>query len=658
MEIAQQVAALREALRYHNKKYYDEDAPEISDFEYDRMLRSLETLEQAYPEYDDPDSPTHHVGGSVSDKFSSVTHPWPLESLQDVFSFDELAEFYTRAQADEYVVEYKIDGLSVSLEYQNGIFVRGATRGDGVTGEDVTDNLRTIEEIPKVLKDAPPELVVRGEVYMRRSVFDAINAQRELDGQPLLANPRNAAAGSLRQLDSAVTRARRLSIFCFNIQNSSELPLTSHVQALDYLKQLGFPVSPRYPVYTDPGEIEQEIQRMGDSRGELDFDIDGAVVKVNSFARRQALGSTAKYPRWASAYKYPPEIKETLLRDIVITVGRTGVLTPNAVLDPVRLAGTTVSRATLHNRDFIREKDVRIGDTVRVRKAGEIIPEILGYVPEKRPADSVPYEMPKVCPVCGAPVFEDEDEAAIRCTGAECPAQLLRNLMHFVSRDAMDIDGCGQAVLQSLIDAELIHSAADLYTLKAEEVEPLERMGRKSAENLIAAIEKSKQNDLSRLLFAFGIRHVGQKAAKVLSGTFGSLDAILEADEEQLTEVRDIGGATAQAIAAWREQEQSKHLIARLRELGVNFTGEQTVKSDLFAGKTIVLTGTLTLFTRKQATEIIERLGGRASGSVSKKTTYVVAGENAGSKLKKANDLGIPVLTEQEFRDLIQEDEQ
>lgn len=658
MEIAQQVAALREALRYHNKKYYDEDAPEISDFEYDRMLRSLETLEQAYPEYDDPDSPTHHVGGSVSDKFSSVTHPWPLESLQDVFSFDELAEFYTRAQADEYVVEYKIDGLSVSLEYQNGIFVRGATRGDGVTGEDVTDNLRTIEEIPKVLKDAPPELVVRGEVYMRRSVFDAINAQRELDGQPLLANPRNAAAGSLRQLDSAVTRARRLSIFCFNIQNSSELPLTSHVQALDYLKQLGFPVSPRYPVYTDPSEIEQEIQRMGDSRGELDFDIDGAVVKVNSFARRQALGSTAKYPRWASAYKYPPEIKETLLRDIVITVGRTGVLTPNAVLDPVRLAGTTVSRATLHNRDFIREKDVRIGDTVRVRKAGEIIPEILGYVPEKRPADSVPYEMPKVCPVCGAPVFEDEDEAAIRCTGAECPAQLLRNLMHFVSRDAMDIDGCGQAVLQSLIDAELIHSAADLYTLKAEEVEPLERMGRKSAENLIAAIEKSKQNDLSRLLFAFGIRHVGQKAAKVLSGTFGSLDAILEADEEQLTEVRDIGGATAQAIAAWREQEQSKHLIARLRELGVNFTGEQTVKSDLLAGKTIVLTGTLTLFTRKQATEIIERLGGRASGSVSKKTTYVVAGENAGSKLKKANDLGIPVLTEQEFRDLIQEDEQ
>ena len=390
VNIAQQAAALREALRYHNKKYYDEDAPEISDFAYDRMLRALETLEAEYPEVDEPDSPTHRVGGSVSDKFTAVTHPWPLESLQDVFSFDELQEFYTRARAPEYVVEYKIDGLSVSLEYENGIFVRGATRGDGITGEDVTDNLRTIADIPKVLHGAPETLVVRGEVYMRRSVFDAINAQRELEGKPLLANPRNAAAGSLRQLDSNVTKKRKLSIFCFNIQNSDDLPLESHVQALDYLKQLGFPVSPRYPVYTDPKDIEREIQHMGDMRGELDFDIDGAVVKVNDFALRRALGSTAKYPRWASAYKYPPEVKETILRDIIITVGRTGVLTPNAVLDPVQLAGTTVSRATLHNRDFIREKDIRIGDTVRVRKAGEIIPEILGYVPEKRPENTVP----------------------------------------------------------------------------------------------------------------------------------------------------------------------------------------------------------------------------------------------------------------------------
>ena len=656
MDIAQRAEELRKQLQYHNKKYYDEDAPEISDYEYDRMLRSLETLEQEYPEIDTPDSPTHRVGGSASDKFSPVTHPWRLESLQDVFSFEELAEFYDRAQAPEYVVEYKIDGLSVSLEYENGIFVRGATRGDGVTGEDVTDNLRTIAEIPKVLRDAPQTLVVRGEVYMKRSVFDAINTQLELNGKPLMANPRNAAAGSLRQKDSNVTKQRSLSIFCFNIQNSDELPLTSHVQALDYLKQLGFPVSPRYPVYTDRADIEHEIAQMGDSRGELDFDIDGAVIKVNDFALRSALGSTAKYPRWAAAYKYPPEIKETLLKDIVITVGRTGVLTPNAVLEPVRLAGTTVSRATLHNRDFIRERDVRIGDTVRVRKAGEIIPEVLGSIPEKRPADSVPFEMPKVCPICGAPVFEDEEEAAIRCTGAECPAQLLRNLMHFASRDAMDIDGCGQAVLQLLIDAQLVHSAADLYTLTIEDIASLERMGQKSAENLVAAIARSKQNDLSRLLFAFGIRHVGQKAAKVLSNTFGSLDAILQADEQQLTEIRDIGAATANAIVKWREQEQSRHLVARLREFGVNFNGEQTVKSDLLAGKTIVLTGTLTLFTRKQATEIIERLGGRASGSVSKKTTYVVAGENAGSKLKKANDLGIPVLTEAEFQDMIQEE--
>ena len=659
MNISEKITALREELRYHNKKYYDEDAPEISDFAYDRMLRALETLEREYPEYDDPDSPTHHVGGSASDKFSSVTHAWPLESLQDVFSFGELAEFYERAEAPAYAVEYKIDGLSVSLEYENGVFVRGATRGDGTVGEDVTDNLRTIEDIPKVLPpEAPAQLIVRGEVYMRRSVFDAINAQRELEGKPLLANPRNAAAGSLRQLDSNVTKERKLSIFCFNIQNSDDLPLESHVQALDYLKQLGFPVSPRYPVYTDPKDIEREIQHMGDTRGELDFDIDGAVVKVNDFALRRALGSTAKYPRWASAYKYPPEVKETILRDIIITVGRTGVLTPNAVLDPVQLAGTTVSRATLHNRDFIREKDIRIGDTVRVRKAGEIIPEILGYVPEKRPENTVPYEMPKVCPVCGAPVFEDEDEAAIRCTGAECPAQLLRNLMHFVSRDAMDIDGCGQAVLQSLIDAGLVHSAADLYTLREEQIEPLERMGKKSAENLITAIEKSKSNDLSRLLFALGIRHIGQKAAKTLSATFGSLDAVLGATEQQLTDIRDIGGAIVQSIEEWRGQEQSKHLVERLREAGVNFQGEQLVKSDKLAGKTIVLTGTLTLFTRKQATERIEQLGGRASGSVSKKTTFVVAGENAGSKLKKANELGIPVLTEQEFQDLIQEDKE
>jgi len=423
MDVQQEILSLREQLRYHNQKYYDQDAPEISDYDYDMMQRKLRALETEYPEFDDPDSPTHRVGGEADEKFSKVTHAYPLESLQDVFSFDELSEFYDRVagagQQAAYVVEYKIDGLSVALEYIDGVFVRGATRGDGQVGEDVTENLRTIKDIPKTLKDAPHRLIVRGEVYMKRSVFDALNAERELNEQPLLANPRNAAAGSLRQLDSKITASRQLSIFCFNIQNSDELPLTSHTQALDYLKQLGFPVSPRYPVYTDPADVQAEIENMGESRGTLDFDIDGAVVKIDSFAQREALGSTAKFLRWAAAYKYPPEVKETLLEDITITVGRTGVLTPNAVLKPVRLAGTTVSRATLHNRDFIRGLDVRVGDTVQVRKAGEIIPEIIGVVMDKRPADTVPFEMPQFCPVCGAPVYEDPDEAAIRCTGAE-----------------------------------------------------------------------------------------------------------------------------------------------------------------------------------------------------------------------------------------------
>ena len=619
------ISELREQLRYHNQKYYDEDAPEITDFEYDTLQRELRALEAAHPEDADPESPTRRVGGTASEKFSKVQHAYPLESLQDVFSFEELEEFFGRVQGTlaqqaetesttpipeqaEYVVELKIDGLSVALEYENGVFVRGATRGDGQVGEDVTENLRTITDIPQRLEGAPPHLIVRGEVYMKKQVFEELNAALELAEKPLLANPRNAAAGSLRQKDSKVTAARRLSIFCFNIQNSDELPLESHVQALDYLKSLGFTVSPFYRLFGTAEEVCAEITRMGETRGELGFDIDGAVVKVNRFDQRAVLGSTAKFPRWAAAYKYPPEEKETVLKDIVITVGRTGVLTPNAVLAPVRLAGTTVSRATLHNRDFIRTLDVRIGDTVLVRKAGEIIPEILRIVPECRPLDAVPYEMPQVCPVCGAPVLDDEEEAAMRCTGAECPAQLLRNLMHFASRDAMDIDGCGQAVLQALIDA-----------------------------------------DLSRLLFAFGIRHVGQKAGKILSNHFGSLDAVLNASEEELTEIRDIGGTTAQSIVQWRSQEQSQHLIERLREANVNFTGEKTAVSDLFAGKTIVVTGTLPTLSRKDANELIERLGGKASGSVSKKTSYVVAGEAAGSKLQKAADLGIPVLTEEEF---------
>lgn len=661
MDAREQIITLREKLRYHNDKYYNQDSPEISDYEYDMMQRELRALEAAHPEYADADSPTQRVGGTASGRFAKVTHAYPLESLQDVFSFDELSEFYTRVEGAvgqaEYVVEYKIDGLSVALEYENGEFVRGATRGDGQVGEDVTANLKTIKDIPHKLENAPPHLIVRGEVYMKKSVFDALNAELELHEKPLLANPRNAAAGSLRQKDSRITKQRKLSIFCFNIQNADELPITSHTASLDYLKQLGFPVSPRYPVYTDPADVQREIEHMGETRGELDFDIDGAVVKVNSFAQRETLGSTAKFPRWAAAYKYPPEVKQTLLKDIVISVGRTGVLTPNAVLEPVRLAGTTVSRATLHNRDFIRQLDVRVGDTVSVRKAGEIIPEIIGAEKDKRPADAQPYEMPKFCPVCGAPVYEDEEEAAIRCTGAACPAQLLRNLMHFASRDAMDIDGCGEGNLQKLIDAGLVESAADLYDLTVEQLLPLGKKVDTWANNLIRGIEASKTRDLSRLLFAFGIRHVGQKAGKILSDHFGSLDALLAAPVEEMTEIRDIGQTTAESIAAWRALDQSKALIEKLRAAGVNFTGEKTAKSDRLAGKTIVATGTLTLYSRKEINDLIESLGGKAAGSVSKKTSFVVAGENAGSKLQKAAELGIPVLTEEEFKNMIQQEE-
>lgn len=661
MNPQEEIAALREKLRYYNDKYYNQDASEISDYEYDMLQRKLRGLEAEYPEFADANSPTQRVGGTASGRFSKVAHAYPLESLQDVFSLDELGEFFARVEgaagAAEYVVEYKIDGLSVALEYENGIFVRGATRGDGQVGEDVTANLKTIKDIPHQIENAPPRLIVRGEVYMKKSVFDALNTELELHEKPLLANPRNAAAGSLRQKDSKITQKRRLSIFCFNIQNANELPITGHAASLDYLKQLGFPVSPRYPIYTDPQQVYDEILRMGENRDQLDFDIDGAVVKVDSFVQRGQLGSTAKFPRWAAAYKYPPEVKETLLKDIVISVGRTGVLTPNAVLEPVRLAGTTVSRATLHNRDFIRELDVRIGDTVSVRKAGEIIPEIIGVNLDKRPIDAMPYEMPRLCPVCGAPVFEDEEESAIRCTSASCPAQLLRNLIHFASRDAMDIDGCGEGNLQKLIDAGLVQSAADLYDLTVEQLLPLGKKVDTWANNLTAGIAASKTRDLSRLLFAFGIRHVGQKAGKVLSNYFGSLDAILNATIEEMTVIRDIGQTTAESIAAWRELAQSQELIEKLRAHGVNFIGEKTAKSDLLAGKTIVATGSLTLFSRKEINDLIESLGGKAAGSVSKKTDYVVAGENAGSKLQKAAELGIPVLTEEEFKNMIQQEE-
>ena len=658
MDISLEIEKLRELINYHNKKYYDDDSPEISDYDYDQLQIKLRTLEKEYPEFASENSPTQRVGGHVSKKFDEVTHEYPLQSLQDVFSFDELNDFYNRVESvvdnAEYVVELKIDGLSVALEYENGIFVRGATRGNGLVGEDVTENLMTIKDIPHKIENAPKRLIVRGEVYMSKKVFTELNEQLELLQKPLFANPRNAAAGSLRQKDSKITAERKLSMFCFNIQNTDELTLKTHSESLDYLKSLGFKVSPYYPVIKNHKDIVKEIERMGELRGSLDFDMDGAVVKVNDFNQREQLGSTAKFPRWAAAYKYPPEIKPTILKDIIISVGRTGVLTPNAVLEPVHLAGTTVSRATLHNRDFIRDLDVRIGDTVLVRKAGEIIPEIVGVQKDKRPQDAIMFEMPKKCPVCGADVFEDEDEAAIRCTGAECPAQLLRNLMHFASRNAMDIDGCGESVLKALIDADLIHSAADLYYLSTDDIMSLDRKKEKSANNLYNSIQDSKQRDLSRLLFAFGIRHVGEKAAKILSNRFGSLDNLLNASPDELTEIRDIGETTAQSICSWREQEQSKHIIEKLRQAGVNFIGEQTVTSNKLEGMTIVATGSLTLFTRNEINDLIESLGGKASGSVSKKTSYVVAGENAGSKLKKAEELGIPVLTEAEFKAMIE----
>ena len=656
METKQEIEQLRAELQEHGYRYYVLDAPVISDFEYDRLLRRLEELEQAHPEWITPDSPTQRVGGVPVSDFPPVEHPVPLESLQDVFSMEELADFDRKVRetltAVEYDVEPKVDGLSVALEYVDGLFVRGATRGDGRTGEDVTENLKTIQSIPLKLEDAPHRLIVRGEVFMPRSVFETLNAQREDRGEALFANPRNAAAGSLRQLDPKVAAARKLDILVFNIQLVEGKTFTTHEESLRYLESLRFKVIPR-KLCNSIEEVATEIQRLGENRGVFSFDIDGAVVKVNNLPDRDLLGSTAKFPRWAAAFKYPPEEKESTVVDIVVQVGRTGVLTPKAVVEPVRLAGTTVTTATLHNQDFITEKDIRIGDRVLVRKAGEIIPEIVSVVKEKRPEGTVPYHLPTHCPVCGAAVVRDEEGAHIRCTGAECPAQRHRNLVHFASRDAMDIEGLGPAVVEALIQAGLVNTAADLYNLQVQDVAQLERMGKKSAENLIDAIAGSKNRDLSRLLFAFGIRQVGQKAAKILSARFGSLDALANATLEELTAIDDIGAITAQSLLDWLASPQSQDLISHLKEAGVSMIGETTVAGSKFSGQTIVLTGTLTMFTRAEATEKIEAEGGKVSGSVSKKTSFVVAGEAAGSKLTKAQELGVRVLSEQEFLDLL-----
>ena len=661
MDEKQEIQSLRRELEQANYEYYVLDNPSMSDYDFDHKLRRLEELEAKYPELVTPDSPTQRVGGKVAEGFAEVRHRVPLESLQDVFSFEELNDFDQRvrdalASGVEYDVEPKVDGLSVALEYQNGLFVRGATRGDGQVGEDVTENLKTIPSIPLRLPEALPSLIVRGEVFMPKKSFEQLNADRELKGEPLFANPRNAAAGSLRQLDPKVAASRKLDIRVFNIQWAEGRTFTTHTETLEYLQAQRFKVIPHDTCATI-GEAAERIAAMGDNREEFPFDIDGAVVKVNSLSEREALGSTAKFPRWAAAYKYPPEQKESVVEDIVVQVGRTGVLTPKAVVKPVRLAGTTVTNATLHNQDFITEKDIRIGDTVLVQKAGEIIPEIVSVLKEKRPEGTVPYHLPDHCPVCGAPVARDEDGAHVRCTGAECPAQRLRHIVHFASRDAMDIEGLGPAAVESLVGAGLVNGPGDLYRLHAGDVELLERMGKKSAENLMAAIEKSKAAGLGRLLFAFGIRQVGQKAGRVLAARFGTLDALMAATEEDLTAVPDIGGITAKSLLDWFANDQSQHLIQTLREAGVSFDSKEAPVGDKLAGKTFVLTGTLPTMDRKEAAALIEAQGGKVSGSVSKKTSYVVAGEAAGSKLKKANELGIPVLTEEELMKLLSDGE-
>lgn len=647
---------LRDLINYHSNLYYTMDTTEISDFEYDKLMSELKRMEAEDPSLITPDSPTQRIGGKILEGFESVHHAVRMESLNDLFSKEEVLDFgrkCTEALGNpEYVTELKIDGLSVSLEYRDGIFFRGSTRGDGDTGEDVTENLKTIRSIPLKLNEPVPYLEVRGEVYMPHKSFEALNRRQEESGLEPFKNPRNVASGTLKQLDSAVVASRGLDIFVFNIQQIEGKELSNHKDAIDYLAVLGFKTIPVKEVFTTIEDAFSEVERIGEMRGSLGFDIDGAVIKVNSFHHRSLLGSTAKFPRWAAAFKYPPEQKETKLNRIAIQVGRTGVLTPNAEFDPIRLAGTTVSRATLHNLDFIRDKGIKIGDTIVVQKAGDIIPEVVRAVPEKRTGDEVEFEMPLLCPVCSAPVFREADEAAYRCTGSACPAQRARNIIHFASKGAMDIEGLGPAVVHMLLDNSLISSAADLYTLKKEDIIPLEKMGEKSADNLIAAIERSKGNDLSRLLFALGIRNIGQKAAKELSKKFSSLDDVINASVDEISAIPDFGMISAMSIKDYFSVPQNMDFIEKLRECNVNFMSNFTLESRIFEGKTFVLTGTLPTLTRSEATKIIEDNGGKTSSSVSKKTDFVLLGEDAGSKLDKANKLGIPTISEEEFLEM------
>lgn len=651
----QRVSELTQLIEYHNDLYYNRDEPEISDYEYDMLLRELENIENEFPELKLPSSPTNRVGGSAGAKFSPVTHTVPMESLHDSFSHDELRDFDRRVKEvfpdAQYVVEPKFDGLSVSCEYKNGVFSRGSTRGDGTTGEDVTDNLMTIRSLPKRLENAPEFLEVRGEVYMSFKSFEELVRRQEENEEKPAKNPRNAAAGSLRQKNAKITAERRLDIFVFNIQQIEGAELSSHHESLEYLAKLGFP-SAFYYVCSDIEEVIKHINEIGENRGEYDYAIDGAVVKVDSFEQRRILGSTAKYPKWAEAYKYPPEEKPTKLLDIEINVGRTGVLTPVGIFEPVTLAGTTVSRATLHNRDFIEEKGINIGDTVLIRKAGEIIPEVLSVVERAEP-DGKCYEFPEVCPSCGSPVSQD-DEAAVRCTNTDCPAQLMRHLIHFVSRDAMDIDGLGPAVLEQLSGTGLVRSPADLYRLKAEDIAALDRKAEKSADNLIKAIEKSKQNELYRLIFALGIRNIGLKAAKLLCENFLTIDDIMNAKAEDIARIEGFGSVMAESVERYFALESTRELISQLKDVGLAMKpSEQKKAGGVFEGKIFVLTGTLPTMKRAEAAALIEQNGGKTSSSVSKKTSFVLAGEEAGSKLTKAQRLGITILSEEEFLGMI-----
>ena len=656
MDPRERILELTRLLTEAGYRYYVLDDPTMPDFEYDRLLRELENLEGEYPQFAQPDSPTQRVGGQALSQFEKYTHPVPLMSLQDVFSVEELQEFVEKVGQQcpnaAFSVEPKIDGLSVALEYENGVFVRGATRGDGSVGEDVTENLKTIHSIPMQIPDAPPRLIVRGEVFMPKSSFEKLNARQEQLGKPLFANPRNAAAGSLRQLDPKIAAQRGLDILIFNIQLCEGVTFATHAETLDYLRRRRFKVIGN-SVLSRTEDVVAEVMAINERREGFSFDIDGAVIKLDDLSQRDKLGATAKFPRWAAAYKYPPEVKPTVVEDILIQVGRTGVLTPKAVVRPVRLAGTTVTNATLHNQDFISQRDIRIGDTVLIRKAGEISPEILEVDLSRRPEGTTPYRLPESCPVCGAPVERDEAGAFLRCTGANCPAQLVRLIAHFTGRDAMDIEGLGEAIVEALVENRLIASVADIYTLTLEDIKSLWKSGQTAAKKLLAAIEESKNQDLSRLIFALGIRQVGAKTGKVLAGHFGSMDALASASLEELMQVPDVGAVTAENIYSWFRQSQSVQILQKLRSAGVNFESKRVVTDSRFAGMTFVLTGALTKFTRDEATEKIEAFGGKAAGSVSKKTTYVVVGENAGSKEKKARELGIPILSEEDFLQMI-----